>query len=175
MEEVKLNSPNSGVMIYQSDTFHKTSQALHSCLRFSHLGVPKWALWIRSWNYIMSKASFGCCHPSTLCSSPTGSKEPEHLFFRPPATPSNRQWIDDEAHISDPHWLAPGGPGHPSRARLGRLIPGPEALRAFAHYLHDFSKFLNSSTLRHSPCHAQVPFLLPSATPIFPLRLGAKQ
>jgi len=110
MEEVKLNSPNSGVMIYQSDTFHKTSQALHSCLRFSHLGVPKWALWIRSWNYIMSKASFGCCHPSTLCSSPTGSKEPEHLFFRPPATPSNRQWIDDEAHISDPHWLAPGGP-----------------------------------------------------------------
>ncbi len=37
-------------------------------------------------------------------------KEPEHLFFRPPATPSNRQEIDDEAHISDPHWLAPGGP-----------------------------------------------------------------
>jgi hypothetical protein len=56
--------------------------------------------------------------PPSVCS--LGPKN--HLFgIRPPATPRKlTQWIYGEPRGSDGHQLAPGGPTHPSRVRLGR-------------------------------------------------------
>jgi hypothetical protein len=89
--------------------------------------------------------------------------KPEHFSFFPPATPSNIARIDDEAHTSDHHGLAPGGPA--TRRDLASdpwtLIPDREALCASAHSLCRLN--LPFAFASHQYAHCTLRRALPSA------------
>ncbi len=104
-------------------------------------------------------SSLACCHLSARIF--IQFKEPELFYFYPPH-PEFHQEIDDETLVSDTRQLAPGGPSHPSRPRLGHIYPlifDREALRASAHslcpvVLYSLSlRYLIISDLRYPVVH----------------------